>query len=65
MDLRYFATQHIPHGALLVGHKTAVWAVQLEGTAEPLIRILVEGPDKKKITHIADELASFLEKQIS
>src|SRR5262245_3954243 len=36
---RDLAGQHIAHGTLLVGHKTAVWAVQLERPAEPLIGI--------------------------
>ncbi len=38
--------------------------IRYSGT-EPLIRILVEGPDKKKISGIAEQLASFLEKEIS
>ena len=38
--------------------------VRFSGT-EPLIRILVEGPDKTKIQGIAEEIASFLEKELS
>jgi phosphoglucosamine mutase len=38
--------------------------VRFSGT-EPVIRVLVEGTDKTEITHFADEIASFLEKELS
>ncbi len=38
--------------------------VRFSGT-EPLIRVLVEGPDKLKISAYAGEIAQFLEKNLS
>jgi phosphoglucosamine mutase len=38
--------------------------VRFSGT-ENLVRVLVEGPDKKKITDYAQEMASFLEKKLN
>ena len=38
--------------------------VRFSGT-EPLLRILVEGPDKVTITEFAEEIAQFLEKELS
>jgi phosphoglucosamine mutase len=38
--------------------------IRFSGT-EPVIRVLVEGSDKSKITQFAEEIASFLEKELS
>jgi phosphoglucosamine mutase len=38
--------------------------VRFSGT-EPVIRVLVEGTDKTQISHFAEEIASFLEKELS
>lgn len=38
--------------------------VRFSGT-EPLVRVMVEGPDKKEISAYAEQIASFLEKHLS
>jgi phosphoglucosamine mutase len=38
--------------------------VRFSGT-EPVIRVLVEGPNKVKISELADRVASFLDRELS